>query len=125
MTEPDIDGKLSAFIQREDISPQMCDADAVFIVKIKCGKKQSLFRFRFNDELLFPINRDHTVGTAKNVGSDPKFESWPGEHSRRYRTTKGFGPAERRRIIHASPKSQLPPLLWSVAVPPHGTLLKH
>ncbi len=90
----------------------MRDAGTALVIEIERGEKQPLLRFGFNDELLFPMNRDHTVGTAKNVGSDPKFQPWFGEYARRCRTTKRFGLTERRRIIHKSLKMWLSQVLW-------------
>lgn len=95
-----IDGKSPAVVQRENVSTQVCHADAALVVEIERGEKGSLLRFYLKDQVLFPMNLDDAVGAAKNIRSDTKFESWLRDDAGCCRMTKGLGPAKRYRVIH-------------------------
>jgi len=100
LTERNIDGKSSAAVHCENVSTQMRDTDASFVIQIDGGEKQPMLRFYFNDELLFSMDLNDAVGAAKDVRSDAKFKSRLGQDADRGRMTGGLGSARRRRIIH-------------------------
>jgi hypothetical protein len=100
LAQQNIDGESSVVVQHENVSTQVCESDAVLVIEIKGGEKQSSFRFDLKDELLFPMNLDDAISAAKNIRTDTEFESRLGKDASRYRMTRGLGSAKRHRVIH-------------------------